>query len=143
MQIDVNSRCCIQSDDFQWRSVSKDRAAPKDWRPFAHFRTLSYALDALVDKKLCTESELTGLRSLSSQLESTKRRIEELIGNRRDIPVPPEIQKFGCFMTAAGGLNYSFLKQVWQANSPHEIPQLAEKYVSLATNLAGNYAKNA
>jgi hypothetical protein len=123
--------------------IQQNRKAKIDQRPKLFFRTLNLLLDAMVEKQWCEESELNALRAIAAQLDDTKRQIDALIGNRRDIPIPPEIQKFGCFMTAAGGIHYAFLKQVWAAESPAKIQELSENAVRLARKCAGNGAETA
>ncbi len=138
MIIDINTRCCIESDPYQWMVLQKKGKSEKDWRRIAFFRTLDFALDALIEEKLCAEPEVKEARVIAHLLESTKRRVTELLAGRHDASIPAEVAGLGSFMTAAGAINYWFLKRVWEAESASEIPALAGKAVSFAESQAGN-----
>lgn len=138
MIIDVNERCCIESDLYQWMALHKKAKSENDWRRIAFYRTLHFALDALIEEKLCTEPELAEARAIAEQLESAKRRINELCSGRSDAPIPDAIAGLGSFITSEGGINYWFLRQVWGAGSADEIPALAAKGIAIAETVAGN-----
>lgn len=133
MIIQINPRCRIWSDQYQWAAQRQEVA--EAWRSVAYYRTLDSALDHLKnDAKLCVEAELVMGRAIAAQLEFAKRRIDQLIGGRRpsEIPIPPAVAAFGSFMTAAGGIHYGLLKQIWAAESPVEIPSLIAGAIAFA-----------
>jgi hypothetical protein len=133
MLLDINDKCCIESDAYQWLAMRKREGIA----PIAEacYRTLGFALDTLVSLGLCAEDELKAARAVSAQLESTKGRINALLGKHRYVPVPEEIAQWGDFMTAADGINYRFLRQVWCAESVAEIEGFAAAAVLLAEKL--------
>jgi hypothetical protein len=94
---------------------------------------------AVVRRRLCGGARSTvegGNRAIGRQLESTKGRINELLAGLRDAPIPEQVAGIGSFGTAASGINYWFLRKVWEAASAAEIEVLAEKAVSLAKEAA-------
>jgi hypothetical protein len=133
MLFEINEKCCVDSDAYQWIAQRKREVAEP--MPVAFYRTLGFALDTLVSLELCAEAEITQARAIAAQLESTKQRINDLLAKHRYVPIPDEIAELGDFLTAGDGINYRFLKQVWSAQSPAEIQVLAEQAVFLAEKL--------
>lgn len=137
MIIDINARCRIKSDAYQWIAHRKNNGPEKGWHIVGYYRTLNYALDELKnpENQLCTEAEVTNARAIAARIKDANRRIDALLGGRRDIPIPPAVAAYGSFMTAAGGINYGLLKQVWQAETEAEIGVLIENAVAFAEGL--------
>jgi hypothetical protein len=129
--ININSRCRIKSDRFQWMAQHRRNDA-EEFVSFEYYRTLGLALDAIKAASLCSESDLAAARSIADQLAATTRQVQSILAGKPHAPIPPEAGSFDNFMTCAGAINSWFLKQVWGAASTDEIPALAEKAVSLA-----------
>jgi hypothetical protein len=133
MMLDINEKCCVDSDAYQWIALRKREIVEP--LPVAYYRTLSFALDTLIFLGLCAESELVQARAVAAQLESTKRRVNRLLSRHRYVVTPAEITEWGDFMTAWDGINYRFLRQVWRASSVAEIEGFAVAAVLLAEKL--------
>jgi hypothetical protein len=129
--IDINSRCRIKSDRFQWMAQHRRNDA-EEFASFEYYRTIGLALDALKAASLCSESDLAAVRSIAAQLAATTRQADSILAGKPRAPIPPQAGSFDNFMTCAGAINSWFLKQVWGAASTDEIPALAKKAVSLA-----------
>jgi hypothetical protein len=133
--IDINQRCRIKADKFQWMAQRRRNDA-EDFQSFEYYRVLGFALDAIKAANLCQESELTAARAIAAQLAAATGRVDSILTDNPHAPIPPEAGSYDNFMTCAGAINSWFLKQVWGSGSTAEIPALAQKAVSLAEKAA-------